>query len=157
MEAVYRKCAAIFLKKSDLVFAGERIDAPETWQFPQGGVDPEEEYFDAAVRELYEETGVRSVKLLAYSGGIYKYDFPEHVKAFVFKKCGVEYAGQGVKFFVFEFIGNDDEINLQVTEHPEFFRWEWRPVATVLKSMVEFKRGAFTKAAMDLGCLQHSH
>ncbi|GHT92232.1 RNA pyrophosphohydrolase [Alphaproteobacteria bacterium] len=150
MEAIYRKCVAVLLKKSSLVFAGERIDTPGAWQIPQGGVEPGEEYFDAAVRELYEEIGVRSVKLLAYSGEIYKYDFPEDIKISMSKKCGTEYAGQGVKFFLMEFIGNDDEINLQVSEPQEFSRWKWMPVADLLESMVEFKKEAFTKAAMDV-------
>ena len=50
-----------------------------SWQFPQGGIDNNEDPFEAAKRELYEEVGINSkyVKLIKSSDEWYKYDVPE--------------------------------------------------------------------------------
>ncbi|MDR2794707.1 MAG: RNA pyrophosphohydrolase [Holosporaceae bacterium] len=165
MSEVYRKCVAIFLSKVDdeknladdrplngstTVLAAERSLIPNAWQIPQGGVDAGEQYLDAAIRELYEETGIKSVKIIGCTDDSYKYDYPDHIKSAIFKKYGTVYAGQEVKFFLFEFIGNDDEINLQISENQEFSRWRWMPVKNLLGFIVEFKKNAFQNAARDL-------
>ncbi|MDR3179767.1 MAG: RNA pyrophosphohydrolase [Holosporaceae bacterium] len=163
MNEVYRKCVAIFLQRSGrekkplgdslgsaVVFAAERFHCPDAWQIPQGGVDTGEQYLDAAIRELYEETGIKSVKIIDWTGNSYKYDYPDHIKLALTKKYGTVYAGQDVKFFLLEFIGHEDEINLQTFENQEFSRWCWMPVKDLLDSIVEFKKSAFQNAARDL-------
>ena len=68
----YRPCVGMMLINRDgLVFIGRRIGGPDTWtthawQMPQGGVDPRRTPA-RRLRELYEETNVRSVGLLAES------------------------------------------------------------------------------------------
>ena len=66
----YRACVGIVLfNKQGLVFTGKRsteklpADAPP-WQFPQGGIDDGEKPLCAARRELLEETGLQSKKVL---------------------------------------------------------------------------------------------
>ena len=50
-----------------------------SWQFPQGGIDKNEDPLKAAKRELFEEVGIRSkyVELIKSSDDWYKYDVPE--------------------------------------------------------------------------------
>ena len=61
-ELGYRPCVGVMLVNgAGGIFVGQRIDSPEpAWQMPQGGIDKGEEPLDAALRELWEETGVRS-------------------------------------------------------------------------------------------------
>jgi putative (di)nucleoside polyphosphate hydrolase len=82
----YRTCVGIMLINRDgLVFIGRRaggiehVDDSHVWQMPQGGVDPGEDTWDAARRELYEETSVRSVEKLAEVGDWLIYDIPRTV------------------------------------------------------------------------------
>jgi putative (di)nucleoside polyphosphate hydrolase len=126
------------------VFAGERSDIPGEWQIPQGGVDDLEGYFEAAVRELYEETGVESIKFIKCTRGVYKYDFPENIRKY--RNC----MGQQVKFFVFEFTGSDSEINLQTSSTREFSAWKWMSPSDLLYSVVEFKKEALSGAMREL-------
>ena len=70
----------ILLNDKNNVFVGKRIDNPKnSWQMPQGGVDENEDFLQAAKRELEEETGVKSVKLIKELDGWFKYDLPEYL------------------------------------------------------------------------------
>ena len=50
-----------------------------SWQFPQGGIDFNENPSKAAKRELFEEVGIKStsVKLIKEMGEWVKYDIPK--------------------------------------------------------------------------------
>ncbi|MBS0284473.1 MAG: NUDIX domain-containing protein, partial [Proteobacteria bacterium] len=74
----YRPCAgAMMMNRDGLVFVGQRIDTTlEAWQMPQGGIDPGESPLAAAERELWEETNVRSVALIAEYPDWLPYDLP---------------------------------------------------------------------------------
>ena len=66
----YRPCVGVMLVNAEgRVFVGKRIDNKEgdSWQMPQGGIDEGEELRVAALRELWEETGVEEghVSLIA--------------------------------------------------------------------------------------------
>ena len=55
------------LNNKNEVFVGKRRDNPSIhWQMPQGGVDGKETLIDAAKRELFEETGIKKVKIIFY-------------------------------------------------------------------------------------------
>src|ERR1700676_1750615 len=82
----YRACVGITLiNAAGLVFVGRRasgpehIDATHVWQMPQGGIDPGEDSWAAATRELMEETNVRSVEKLAEIADWLTYDIPRTV------------------------------------------------------------------------------
>ncbi len=70
----YRPCVGVMvLNRAGLVWAGRRIidanseydGSPQLWQMPQGGIDKGEDPLPAAYRELYEETGMKTVSLIA--------------------------------------------------------------------------------------------
>src|SRR4051812_25361476 len=82
----YRRCVGVMvLNAKGRVFIGRRIDGPEhvddthQWQMPQGGVDPGENTYQAALRELYEETNIRSVERLGATRRWIKYDIPPQI------------------------------------------------------------------------------
>ncbi len=50
--------------------------SPQLWQMPQGGIDKDEDPLEAAYRELYEETGMKTVYALAEAKDWINYDLP---------------------------------------------------------------------------------
>lgn len=139
----YRPCAGVVLINAEgLVFAGQRIDSPAlAWQMPQGGIDEGEKPGEAALRELWEETGVRAelVEKLAKTQDWVTYDLPSELLGKVWKG---RYRGQKQKWFLFRFTGQDSDVNI-ATEHPEFSVWAWKPWQEVLEGIVPFKRAVY--------------
>ena len=139
----YRTCVGIVLINTNgLVFIGRRaggiehVDEAHVWQMPQGGVDPGEDTWEAAKRELYEETSVRSVEKLAEVGDWLIYDIPRTVAGRAWKG---RYRGQRQKWFAMRFTGSDADIDL-ATEHPEFDAWKWMAPERLPEVIVPFKR-----------------
>jgi len=142
--AGYRPCAgAAVFNRHGQVFLGRRVgladDVPFAWQMPQGGLERGEDPEAGARRELEEETGIRSVRLLAEHPDWLTYDFPPEVLGRRFKN----YRGQAQRWFAFAFTGDDAEIDLDASGHAEFRRWEWVPLDTVPALIVPFKREVY--------------
>ena len=139
----YRPCAGIMLLNRDgQVFVGQRIDAVlESWQMPQGGVDPGEDAEAAAVRELGEETGIASqhVELIATAPEELTYDLPPDMVGKVWKG---KYRGQRQRWFLFRFLGEDSDIAI-ATPHPEFRAWRWIDPDALPSIIVPFKRALY--------------
>lgn len=149
----YRKCAVIVLMKDNLAFAGERLDIKNAWQFPQGGVDEGETYVQAAVRELYEETGVLNAKFVKATKRVYKYKFPESVRETILYKYGdLSYCGQQQVFCLFNFTGLDMEIDIRCKDQ-EFRSWRWMPIRDIADGIVYFKKKSYVKALKELELL----
>ena len=112
----------IVLNNENKVFVGKRKDNPvDRWQMPQGGVDIGESYLSAMKRELYEETSIKSIKILKEINGFFEYELPKNLVGIIWKG---RFRGQKQKWFITRFIGNENEINLQ-TKNPEFIEWKW--------------------------------
>ena len=126
----------IVLNKNDEVFVAKRIDNPKNfWQMPQGGVDKEENYYQAALRELKEETSIVSVELIKKIDKKLTYILPENLIGIIWKG---KFKGQIQKWFIMRFVGNESEINIK-TKKPEFLDWKWINVEDLPKVAVKFK------------------
>ena len=127
----------IILNNNNQVFVGKRKDNPaNNWQMPQGGVDKGESFIDAMKRELFEETGIKKIKILKELEKIYQYELPENLVGIIWKG---KYRGQKQKWFITRFLGNDDEININ-TKHPEFIDWKWIEPKNLPEVIVNFKK-----------------
>ena len=101
----------VLLNSENKVFVGKRIDNPKDfWQMPQGGIDQNENFLQAAKRELEEETGVKSVKLIKELDGWLEYNLPKNLLGKIWKG---KYRGQKQKWFIMRFIGREEEINIK--------------------------------------------
>lgn len=139
----YRPCVGVMLANADgHVFVGQRIDSDAAaWQMPQGGIDPGEEPRDAALRELWEETGVHPdlVSITAETDGWIPYDLPHDLVPRIWKG---RYRGQEQKWFLMRFQGRDEDVNI-TTEHPEFSEWRWLAPDQLVDNIVPFKRSVY--------------
>lgn len=147
----YRPCVGVMVfNRLGKVWAGRRrmrpsqeVDSLTLWQMPQGGIDRGEEPLDAAKRELYEETGMRSVSLLAEAPGWITYELPAHLIGLA---LGGRYRGQKQKWFAFRFEGNEAEIRIDPPPDggdPEFESWAWQPIDRLPDIVVPFKRDVY--------------
>lgn len=133
----YRKGVGMMVFNDDKkIFVGKRIDNQKAWQMPQGGVDENEDCFSAARRELYEETGIQSIRVIEKSKEKYTYDLPEYLLG---KIWNGKYKGQTQRWFLIKFLGPDSEINLN-QKCPEFNEWKWVDIDELPKIIVSFKK-----------------
>lgn len=158
-ELPYRACVGLALfNREGLVFIGRRRSesGPEhvgdgyAWQMPQGGIDPGEEPYQAALRELYEETSVRSAVLIGEAPDWYAYDLPPRVSGRAWKG---RYRGQTQLWFAFRFTGEDSEIDILQPgggrHRSEFNAWRWESIERLPELIIPFKRPVYDKVVAD--------
>jgi len=140
----------ILLNHENKIFVGKRIDNPKNfWQMPQGGVNQNENFLQAAKRELEEETGIKSVELVKELNEWLGYDLPENLLGKVLEG---KYRGQKQKWFIMKFVGKDNEINVK-TKNPEFLDWKWIGVSKLPSIAVSFKVNLYKKLKKELNFL----
>ena len=113
---------------------------------PQGGVDKNENFLQAAKRELEEETSVKTVEVIKELNEWLTYDLPKNLLGKLWKG---KYRGQKQKWFIMKFIGKNNEINIK-TKKPEFLDWKWIKPSDLPKIAVDFKVGIYKKMAKEL-------
>ena len=144
----YRPCVGLMvLNVKGEVWIGRRIMRPDkeapggSWQMPQGGIDAGEVPAAAALRELAEETGMRTARIIAESSRWHSYDLPAEL---VGRVWGGKFRGQTQKWFAIRFEGPDTEIDIAPPGHdPEFDKWRWAPIDDVQGLIVPFKRQVY--------------
>jgi putative (di)nucleoside polyphosphate hydrolase len=137
----------VLLNNKNKVFVAKRIDNPKNfWQMPQGGVDGGENYYEAALRELKEETNVASVELIQEIDKKLTYILPDHLIGIIWKG---RFKGQTQKWFVMRFIGNESEININ-TKNPEFLDWKWIDLEDLTKIAVNFKLDVYKNLKQEV-------
>ena len=158
-ELPFRPCVGIMLINAQgLVFVGRRRNkklrehvAPgQEWQMPQGGIDEGEDPFEAALRELREETNVTSVSLIAEAPEWFSYELPKDVAKQAWKG---RYRGQTQKWFAFRFEGEESEINIHDpagAPHPEFDEWRWERPDRLASLVIPFKRAVYEQVVTVL-------
>ena len=151
----YRPNVGIALfNAAGLVLIGRRFrdDGPEIiqpgleWQMPQGGVDEGEDLRQAAMRELWEETGATNADYLGESDWlIYEfppYDGPPHRLA--------KFRGQRQKWFALRFTGREqdlDPLTPRNNQPAEFDAWRWERLDRVADLVVPFRREVYRTVA----------
>ena len=112
---------------------------------PQGGIDSGEDPYQAALRELREETNVSPTTLLGESPEWYSYDLPpESIK----KSWKGRFQGQRQKWFALRFEGEESEIDIETPaggQRPEFDAWRWEEIGRLADLIVPFKRPVYEK------------
>jgi putative (di)nucleoside polyphosphate hydrolase len=143
----YRRGVGIVLfNRERKIFVGERFQLQNgTLQMPQGGIDHREIPESAAVRELYEEVGTNKARIVEKSHAWYAYDYPLDSTFDTIRK---QYWGQVQIWFLMEFLGRDEDINV-VTEYREFANWQWLDAELVLNSVVDFKKGVYVQVIKE--------
>ncbi len=137
----------IVLNQENKVFVAKRIDNPKNfWQMPQGGIDKNENFFTAALRELKEETSIVSVKLIKEIDDKFTYILPDHLIGIIWKG---KFKGQIQKWFIMRFVGNESEINIK-TKHPEFLDWKWIDLKDLTKIAVNFKLEVYKQVKSEV-------
>ena len=140
----------VLLNHQNKIFVGKRIDNPKNfWQMPQGGVDRNENFLEAAKRELEEETSIKSVKLIKELDDWLEYSLPKNLLGKILEG---KYRGQKQKWFIMKFLGNDEEIDVK-TKKPEFLSWKWIDIPTLPNIAVSFKIDVYKRLKKEIDSL----
>jgi putative (di)nucleoside polyphosphate hydrolase len=157
----YRRCVGLtVLNAKGDVFIGRRLGGPEhvdlthEWQMPQGGLDPGEDPYACALRELYEETNIRSVERLGAIDDWLSYDIPRDILK---QAWSGKYRGQTQKWFALRFTGDEREIDVARPaggkHKPEFTEWRWEKIEKLPELVVPFKRKIYERVVREFSKL----
>jgi len=147
-----RSVGAAVFNRDGRVWIGRRSDADAEgegegrwWQMPQGGLDEGEDPYQAALRELYEETSIASVTKIDEARDWFSYDLPAELVSRSWG--GGRYRGQTQKWFALRFTGPDSEIDVLHPgggkHKPEFSDWRWERLERLPDLIVPFKRTVY--------------
>ncbi len=120
------------------------------WQFPQGGINEDEEPEEALFRELYEEVGLQPdhVEVLACTRGWLRYRLPDRLVRR--KETGPLCIGQKQKWFLLRMLADDEAVRMDCGDKAEFDHWRWVSYWYPLGQVVSFKREVYRRAMKEL-------
>lgn len=138
----------ILINERNEVFWGKRV-REHSWQFPQGGIKPGESPETAMYRELYEEVGLlpQHVKIVGRTRDWLRYDVPNN---WVRREWRGSYRGQKQIWYLLRLTGQDCDVNLRATRHPEFDGWRWHQYWAPVDEVIDFKRDVYLGALKEL-------
>jgi putative (di)nucleoside polyphosphate hydrolase len=145
----YRPNVGIVLcNYEDQVLWARRVNH-DGWQFPQGGVKPNESPTDAMFRELREEIGLKPkhVEIIGRTSDWLKYDLPQPNRH---RRGHPRFRGQKQIWYLLRLTGHDSDVCLNRSECPEFDHWRWVTYWQPLKQVIHFKRGVYQAALKEL-------
>ena len=138
------------LNQNNKVFVGKRIDNPNNkWQMPQGGVGKNESLVSAMKRELFEETGIKNIKIEKELDYWLTYNLPKNLIGIIWKG---KFKGQKQKWFIVRFMGKENEINLK-TKYPEFIDWKWIDPKKLPEVIVDFKKDLYINLLKEINLI----
>jgi putative (di)nucleoside polyphosphate hydrolase len=155
VDDLYRKSVGIvILNQKKKIFIGKRLkgqDIHQYWQMPQGGIDAGEDEETAMKRELFEETGIKTINIFQKSEKYNYYNFPHEIRKNLWKG---RYIGQKQRWFLVEFTGNESEININVCgDNAEFSQWKWENAENVITEIVAFKKEIYQEVLSNFNLL----
>lgn len=125
-----------------------RFNNSSAWQFPQGGILPDESLQAAMYRELHEELGLSAehVACIGESRRWFSYRLPA---AFIRHESKPLCIGQRQKWFLLRLIASDQAINLNHAADPEFDQWCWVDYWYPIDHVIAFKRQVYVKVLKE--------
>lgn len=131
------------------VLWARRVGGHDAWQFPQGGINPDETPEEALFRELTEEVGLTAdhVRIVARTKGWLRYRLPRRLRRY---NSTPGFVGQKQKWFLLEMLGEDNQVTMDVGPKPEFDHWQWVSFWYPLTQVVDFKREVYRRALTEL-------
>ncbi|MEP4148980.1 MAG: RNA pyrophosphohydrolase [Halioglobus sp.] len=131
------------------VLWARRVGGRDAWQFPQGGINRGESPEEALYRELEEEVGLQpeAVEVLGVTRGWLRYRLP---KRFLRKGQKPLCIGQKQKWFLLRMLEDDDAVQLDLNDKPEFDHWQWVSYWYPLNEVISFKREVYRRAMKEL-------
>lgn len=147
----FRANVGIVISRGDgRVLLARRVGHPG-WQFPQGGLKPDEQPEQALYRELQEEVGLapEQVTLLGRTRDWLRYRLPLRYQRRTEPLC----IGQKQLWFMLRLTAGDAAVRLDASETPEFDAWRWADYWEPLQQVIFFKRRVYRQALNELAPL----
>lgn len=147
----YRPNVGIILANHDGQVLWARRIGQDAWQFPQGGIEPEETPLDALYRELAEELGLgeQDVQLIGGTRRWLRYELPRRMVRRGSRR-GTQCIGQKQMWFLLRLTGPEEHVRLDATGVPEFDHWRWVDYWRPAREVIFFKRRVYRQALNEL-------
>lgn len=138
----------ILVNSAGRLLWARRIGGHNAWQFPQGGINRDEEPDAALYRELMEEVGLSEsdVEVLGSTRGWLRYRLPKKYVRSKEPQC----IGQKQKWYLLKLTCDEKNISFHQTNSPEFDHVEWVSYWYPISKVVSFKREVYRKALKEL-------